>query len=78
MPTTPSLLDAAQTEPPSMAAASIPQASERMEHIPRKQRIGELPPSAQDEIRAQRKQSDNYPEKRRMPLMQRLASVVWT
>jgi cell division protein FtsZ len=74
MPTTPSLPDAAQTEC-SMPAASIPPAPERLESIPRMPSIDELP-SAQNEIRAQRKEhGDDYPEKRRMTLMRRLASV---
>jgi cell division protein FtsZ len=71
--TTPSLLDSSIE--PSMSAASIPQASERMEHRPRTRRTDERPLSAQNEFCAQHKLSDNYPEKRRMPLMQRLASV---
>jgi hypothetical protein len=57
-----------------MSAASIPQASERMEHRPRMRRTDEGPLSAQNEFRAQHKLSDNYPKKRRMPLMQRLAA----
>jgi cell division protein FtsZ len=76
MPIAPSLLGAAQVELPSMAAASIPQAPERIEHIRLKQPISEAPLLRQDNIRAQRKQGDAYSEKRRMPLMQRLASVV--
>ena len=76
MPIAPSLLDAAQVELPSMAAASIPQAPECIEHIRLKQPISEAPLLRQDNIRAQRKQGDAYSEKRRMPLMQRLASVV--
>jgi hypothetical protein len=31
----------------------------------------------QDKIAAQRKRGDHYSEKRRKPLMQRIASVVW-
>ncbi len=77
LPITPSLLDAAQVELPSMAAASIPQASERFEHIRLKQPIGEAPLLRQDNIRPQHKEGDAYSERRRMPLMQRLASVVW-
>jgi cell division protein FtsZ len=77
MPIAPSLLDAAQVELPSMAAASIPQAPECIEHIRLKQPISEAPLLRQDNIHAQRKQGDAYSEKRRMPLMQRLASVVW-
>jgi hypothetical protein len=77
MPTTPSLPEASQIEAPSMAAASIPRAPELIEHITLKQPIGELPLSGQNKIAAQRKRLDDYSEKRRKPLMQRLASVVW-
>ena len=43
---------------------------------PRMPRIDELPLPAQNEIRAQRGElADDHPEKRRMSLMQRLASV---
>jgi cell division protein FtsZ len=76
MPTSPSLFDDAQTEPsmpaaiePSPPAAFIPRDPERVERMPRM-------PRPQNQIRAQRKElGDDYPEKRRMTLMQRLASV---
>jgi cell division protein FtsZ len=77
MPTTPSLPDASPIEAPSMAAASIPRAPQRIEHITLKQPIGKLPMLGQDKIAAQRKRGDRYSEKRRKPLMQRIASVVW-
>jgi cell division protein FtsZ len=77
MPTTPSLPEASQIEAPSMAAASIPRAPERIEYITLKQPIGELLLSGQNKIAAQRKPLNDYSEKRRKPLMQRLASVVW-
>ena len=70
LPTTPSLLLEAQTEP-----ASIPPACEPTEHM-RMRPISEPPLSPQDAFRARHKRSDDYPHKRRMPLMQRLASVV--
>ena len=76
MPTSPSLFDDAQTEPSMPAAielsppaAFIPRDPERVERTPRM-------PRPQNQIRAQRKElGDDYPEKRRMTLMQRLASV---
>jgi hypothetical protein len=61
--TTPSLLDAAQTEP-SMAAASIPPAPEGVERMRRMPHIDELPLSRQNEIR--KKLRHGHPEKRRM------------
>jgi cell division protein FtsZ len=78
MPTTPSLPDASPMKAPSMAAASIPRVPELIEHITLKQPIGKLPMLGQDKIAAQRKQGDDYSEKRRKPLMRRLASVVWS
>jgi cell division protein FtsZ len=79
MPTAPSLFDAAQTEPSMPAATELspPAAFIRRDHerVERMLRIDELPP-AQNEIRGQRKELGNdYPEKRRMTLMRRLASV---
>ena len=60
-------------EPPP--AAFIPPAPERAAR-PRMPRLDELPLPAQNEIRAQRGEvPDNHPEKQRMSLMQRLASV---
>ena len=59
-----------------MPAAYIPPAPERYARTPRMPRIDELPLPAQNEIRAQRGElDDDHPEKRRMTLMQRLASV---
>jgi cell division protein FtsZ len=79
MPMKPSLLDPAQAEAPldpPMPAAYIPPAPERMARTPRMPRIDELPIPAQNEIRAQRGElAEDHPEKRRMSLMQRLASV---
>ncbi len=80
MPMKPSLFEPArpkrrQPEPP-MPATFIPPAPERMARAPRMPRIDELPLPAQNEIRAQRGElADDHPEKRRMSLMQRLASV---
>jgi cell division protein FtsZ len=59
-----------------MPATFIPPAPERTMRQPRMPRIDELPLPAQNEMRAQRGEvSDDHPEKRRMSLMQRLASV---
>ena len=76
----PSLFEPAHAEAPApephMPAAFIPPAPERMARTPRMPRIDELPLPAQNEIRAQRGElADDHPEKRRMSLMQRLASV---
>jgi len=78
MPIKPSLFEPAQNEAPvaepQMPAAFIPPAPERFSR--RMPRIDELPLPAQNEIRAQRGElEDDHPEKRRMTLMQRLASV---
>jgi cell division protein FtsZ len=80
MPMKPSLFEPAHAEAPApephMPAAFIPPAPERMARTPRMPRIDELPLPAQNEIRAQRGElADDHPEKRRMSLMQRLASV---
>jgi cell division protein FtsZ len=80
MPMKPSLYEPAQTEAlaaePQMPATYIPPAPERYARAPRMPRIDELPLPAQNEIRAQRGElGEDHPEKRRMTLMQRLASV---
>jgi cell division protein FtsZ len=80
MPIKPSLFEPSQAEAPiaepQMPAAYIPPAPERYARTPRMPRIDELPLPAQNEIRAQRGElDDDHPEKRRMTLMQRLASV---
>jgi cell division protein FtsZ len=80
MPLKPSLYEPAQAEAPApephMPAAFIPPLPERTARSPRMPRIDELPMPAQNEIRAQRGElADDHPEKRRMSLMQRLASV---
>jgi len=79
MPIKPSLFEPGQAETPTepqMPAAFIPPAPERYARTPRMPRIDELPLPAQNEIRAQRGElEDDHPEKRRMTLMQRLASV---
>jgi cell division protein FtsZ len=59
-------------------AAFIPPPAERMPlRAPRMPRIDELPMPAQNEIRARRGElpQDDHPEKRRLSLLQRLASV---
>jgi cell division protein FtsZ len=81
MPMKPSLFEPApgelaQTEPPT-PKTFIPPAPERTAaRAPRMPRIDELPLPAQNEIKAQRGElGEDHPEKRRMSLMQRLASV---
>ncbi len=58
-------------------AAFIPPQPERVARAPRMPRIDELPVPAQNEIRARRGElpQDEHPEKRRMSLLERLASV---
>ncbi len=58
-------------------AAFIPPEPERLPQRPRMPRLDELPVPAQNEIRARRGEvrEDDHPEKRRMSLLQRLASV---
>ena len=80
MPMKPSLFDApAELAPPEPATprTCIPPPPERVApRAPRMPRIDELPLPAQNEIRAQRGElAEDHPEKRRMSLMQRLASV---
>jgi cell division protein FtsZ len=79
MPMKPSLFElvgeAPQAELPT-PATFIPPTPERTARAPRMPRIDELPLPAQNEIRAQLGElADDHPEKRRMSLMQRLASV---
>jgi cell division protein FtsZ len=82
MPMKPSLFEPAPGEfaPPEPATPKtfIPPPPERAAspRAPRMPRIDELPLPAQNEIKAQRGEiADDHPEKRRMSLMQRLASV---
>jgi cell division protein FtsZ len=81
MPMKPSLFEpapgeATQAELPT-PKTFIPPAPERtLARAPRMPRIDELPLPAQNEIKAQRGElGEDHPEKRRMSLMQRLASV---
>jgi cell division protein FtsZ len=69
----PEMADTETVEP----AAFIPPQPERMARAPRMPRIDELPVPAQNEIRARRGElaQDEHPEKRRMSLLERLASV---
>jgi cell division protein FtsZ len=62
---------------PTLARAYIPPAPDRgVVRTPRMPRIDELPLPAQNELKAQRGElPEEHPEKRRMSLMQRLASV---
>ena len=67
--------EAPQAEAP-MPATFIPPMPEPVMRQQRMPRIDELPMPAQNEIRAQRGEvADNHPEKQRLSLMQRLASV---
>jgi cell division protein FtsZ len=81
MPIKPSLFEpapaeAVQAAEPPTPKSFIPPAPERVLRQPRMPRIDELPLPAQAEIKAQRGELDaDHPEKRRMSLMQRLASV---
>jgi cell division protein FtsZ len=79
MPMKPSLFEAPAEEvapEPSLPKAFIPPAAERPMAPVRMPRIDELPIPAQNEIKAQRGElAADHPEKRRMSLMQRLASV---
>jgi cell division protein FtsZ len=80
MPMKPSLFEPAPEAPPPepvLPKAFIPPAPERVApRTPRMPRIDELPLPAQNEIKAQRGElADDHPEKRRMSLMERLASV---
>jgi cell division protein FtsZ len=67
---------ASDPEPPA-PAAFIPPAPERTARPPRMPRIDELPVPAQNQLRASRGEaaSPEHPEKRRLGLLQRLASV---
>jgi cell division protein FtsZ len=62
---------------PQIPRAFIPPAPERASNRPRMPRIDELPLPAQNELRARRGESDTSqnPEKQRLSLLQRLASV---
>jgi cell division protein FtsZ len=77
----PSLFESPSEQPPIIelppAKTFIPPAAERPMAAVRMPRIDELPVPAQNEIRAQRggELAHDHPEKRRMSLMQRLASV---
>jgi cell division protein FtsZ len=81
MPVKPSLFDAGPAEPVPPADTPPPQVfippqPERVAQPPRMPRIDELPLPAQNELRAQRGElTENQPERQRMSLMQRLASV---
>jgi len=81
LPMKPSLFDAPAeiVQPPEAATPKtfIPPPPERVApRAPRMPRIDELPLPAQNELRAQRGEiAEDHPEKRRMSLMQRLASV---
>jgi cell division protein FtsZ len=81
LPPKPSLFaEAIVSEPapePQAPTAFIPPAPERISRAPRMPRIDELPVPAQNELRASRGEASapEHAEKRRMGLLQRLASV---
>jgi cell division protein FtsZ len=81
IPVKPSLFPEPTTETPAPQDAPAPEAfippqPERVGNRPRMPRIDELPLPAQNEIRAQRGElHEEHPEKRRVSLLQRLASV---
>jgi len=81
MPMKPSLYEpapgeVAQAEPPTPKTFIPPPPERAVLRTPRMPRVDELPLPAQNEIKAQRGElDDDHPEKRRMSLMQRLASV---
>ncbi|MDO9413631.1 MAG: cell division protein FtsZ, partial [Pseudolabrys sp.] len=79
MPVKPSLFEQMPPEPVHVEAPAqnfIPPAPEPVMRAPRMPRIDELPMPAQNQIAGHRNDSgEDHPEKRRMSLMQRLASV---
>jgi cell division protein FtsZ len=74
---TPSAPEHLSPEMPEPAAFIPPQPERGPARPPRMPRLDELPVPAQNEIRARRGEvrDDDHPEKRRMSLLQRLASV---
>jgi cell division protein FtsZ len=79
MPIKPSLFEPAPMEAPhaeaDMPEAFIPPAPEMVKRAPRMPRIDELPMPAQNQMAPRPEMSDDHPQKQRMSLMQRLASV---
>jgi cell division protein FtsZ len=81
MPVKPSLFEpapaeVAHAEPPPPKTFIPPPPERTVVRTPRMPRIDELPLPAQNEIKAQRGEfDDDHPDKRRLSLMQRLASV---
>ena len=76
-PTPPSAPEAQTPDMPEPAAFIPPQPERAPMRPPRMPRLDELPVPAQNELRARRGEmrDDDHPEKRRMSLLQRLASV---
>ncbi|MGC1780412.1 MAG: hypothetical protein WBB34_20955, partial [Xanthobacteraceae bacterium] len=76
-PTPPSEPKPQKPEMPEPAAFIPPQAERGPMRAPRMPRLDELPVPAQNQLRARRGETrdDDHPEKRRMSLLQRLASV---
>lgn len=79
MPIKPSLFEPAPMEAPTaeapMPAAFVPPMPETVKRPPRMPRVDELPMPAQNQMAARAELGDDHPQKQRMSLMQRLASV---
>ena len=79
MPIKPSLFEPAPVEAPAaeapMPAAFVPPMPETVKRPPRMPRVDELPMPAQNQMAARAELADDHPQKQRMSLMQRLASV---
>ncbi|MCW5694408.1 MAG: cell division protein FtsZ [Pseudolabrys sp.] len=79
MPMKPSLFEPAHMDAPhaeaDMPEAFIPPAPEMVKRTPRMPRIDELPMPAQNQMAPRAELGDEHPQKQRMSLMQRLASV---
>lgn len=79
MPIKPSLFEPAPMEAPAaeapMPAAFVPPMPETVKRPPRMPRVDELPMPAQNQMAARAELGDDHPQKQRMSLMQRLASV---
>jgi cell division protein FtsZ len=78
MPIKPSLFEPSPAEAPAeapMPAAFVPPMPETVKRPPRMPRVDELPMPAQNQMAARAELADDHPQKQRMSLMQRLASV---
>lgn len=79
MPIKPSLFEPSPMETPAaeapMPAAFVPPMPETVKRPPRMPRVDELPMPAQNQMAARAELGDDHPQKQRLSLMQRLASV---